>query len=314
MKIVQTLFFFTAFITNSYTGDFCYDEEHCNPYSWGDTFPSCHPIIGEHHSPINLDHQMSRNLSLEALKLEGFGTAQTGEWTLKNNGHSVVLQVGLGMEVRGGGLPADYTTLQLHFHWGSNSTNGAEHTVNGRRYPMEMHIVNMKTVHYPNLTAAMEDPTGIAVLGVFIDVAEARLSDSFSLLSNLVPAVAYKGKTVRVKPFPLSSLLPMNNMSQYYRYHGSLTTPPCSKAVVWTVYEVPIYISYKQLSQFVSGVYHSEEGAHPSALLYNNFRHIHDTFSRKVYASTDATLLSSANLTVHSLLLCLASVLSAGLP
>lgn len=32
-----------------------------------------------------------------------------------------------------------------------------------------MHIVNMKSI-YPNLTAALDDPTGLAVLGFFIDV------------------------------------------------------------------------------------------------------------------------------------------------
>lgn len=32
-----------------------------------------------------------------------------------------------------------------------------------------MHVVNMKAVH-PNLTAALDDPTGLAVLGVFFDV------------------------------------------------------------------------------------------------------------------------------------------------
>lgn len=37
-----------------------------------------------------------------------------------------------------------------------------------------MHIVNMKAVH-PNLTAALADPTGLAVLGIFIDVSR----DSF---------------------------------------------------------------------------------------------------------------------------------------
>lgn len=34
-----------------------------------------------------------------------------------------------------------------------------------------MHIVNMKAI-YPNFTAALGDPTGLAVLGVFIDVGE----------------------------------------------------------------------------------------------------------------------------------------------
>lgn len=43
------------------------------------------------------------------------------------------------------------------------------------------------------------------------------------------------------------SLLPKHNMSQYYRYYGSLTTPPCSQVVVWTLYEVPIYIAWSQV-------------------------------------------------------------------
>lgn len=50
----------------------------------------------------------------------------------------VILQVGSGMSVSGGGLPDVYHTIQLHFHWGGAATNGSEHTVDGRRYPMEV--------------------------------------------------------------------------------------------------------------------------------------------------------------------------------
>ena len=59
-----------------------------DPYAWGDTFPSCHPLLGVHHSPINLDDQMIRNESLGPLHLEGFDAIQTGHWTLQNDGHS----------------------------------------------------------------------------------------------------------------------------------------------------------------------------------------------------------------------------------
>lgn len=59
-----------------------------DPYAWGDMFPSCHPLLEEHHSPINLDHQMTRNESLGSLHLEGFDVTQTGHWTLQNDGHS----------------------------------------------------------------------------------------------------------------------------------------------------------------------------------------------------------------------------------
>ncbi|XP_078128306.1 carbonic anhydrase 15 isoform X1 [Sander vitreus] len=295
--------------------DYCYGEPHCDPYAWGDMFPSCHPLLEEHHSPINLDHQMTRNESLRSLHLEGFDVIQPGHWALKNDGHSgeytthlvmtvyiivlvitpfwlfsVVLQVGGGMSVSGGGLPDVYHTIQLHFHWGGPATNGSEHTVDRRRYPMEMHIVNMKSIH-PNLTEALGDPTGLAVLGFFIDVVYAD-HVHFGLISQKLSSVAYKGQTTKIEPFPLMNLLPKHNMSQYYRYYGSLTTPPCSQAVVWTLYEVPIYISWSQLAQFTSQIFSTEEDAEQVTPLQNNFRHIHPTFSRIVSVSKDAKLLT----------------------
>ena len=42
--------------------------------------------------------------------------------------------------VSGGGLPnSTYQSLQFHLHWGNGSAvPGSEHTVNGKRYPMEV--------------------------------------------------------------------------------------------------------------------------------------------------------------------------------
>ncbi|KAJ0013142.1 hypothetical protein NQD34_017476 [Periophthalmus magnuspinnatus] len=272
--------------------DYCYDEPYCDPYAWGDLFHSCHPLLDEHHSPIDLDLHMSRDSSLDALTLDGFEEVQGGHWTLQNDGHSVVLSVGSGMSVSGGGLPAQYHTLQLHFHWGSPSTNGSEHTLDSRRFPMEMHVVNMKSTH-PNVSAALDDPTGLAVLGIFIDVVYAD-NVHFSSISQKLSSVAHKGQEAKVKPFPLMNLLPRHNLSQYYRYHGSLTTPPCSQAVLWTVYEVPVYISWTQLAQFTSQIFSTEEDAEQVTPLQNNFRHIHPVFSREVSASRDARLLPGA--------------------
>lgn len=43
------------------------------------------------------------------------------------------------VEVSGGGLGGTYSTVQLHFHWGDTEHHpGSEHTVDGRRYPMEV--------------------------------------------------------------------------------------------------------------------------------------------------------------------------------
>lgn len=43
-----------------------------------------------------------------------------------------------GVEISGGGLGHPYSTLQLHFHWGSSDSEGSEHTVDSHRYLMEV--------------------------------------------------------------------------------------------------------------------------------------------------------------------------------
>ncbi|KAJ3604775.1 hypothetical protein NHX12_026827, partial [Muraenolepis orangiensis] len=284
--MIVTTAFLMLVIGYSDSEEYCYDEEHC------DLFPSCHPLLETHHSPINLDSRMTRSPALGELLLEGFHVAPPGQWRLRNDGASVVLEVSGGtMSVSGGGLPGVYHPMQLHFHWGSPSSNGSEHTVDGHRYPVEMHVVNMKSVH-PNVSVALDDPTGLAVLGVFIDVAYAD-NEHFGHIAKKLSSVAYKGQTTSVKPFPLIGLLPQQHLGQYYRYHGSLTTPPCSQAVVWTLYEVPVPISWSQLERFTSGIYASEEDGEevPPTPLHNNFRHVHPTYSRTVYASRHASML-----------------------
>lgn len=52
-----------------------------------------------------------------------------------------------------------------------------------------------------------------------------------------------------LSPIALAELIPPeHNMTSYFRYRGSLTTPDCSESVVWTVFENPIPLSMNQVS------------------------------------------------------------------
>ncbi|EPY85688.1 hypothetical protein CB1_000353024 [Camelus ferus] len=55
-------------------------------------------------------------------------------------------------------------------------------------------------------------------------------------------------KETFLDPFILRDLLPAS-LGSYYRYMGSLTTPPCSEIVEWIVFRRPVPISYHQVGR-----------------------------------------------------------------
>ncbi|KAL8564433.1 hypothetical protein ACOMHN_057455 [Nucella lapillus] len=203
-------------------------------------------------SPINIDlHRLVRAPTLGFLP-GNYGTDHL-DMALLNNGHTVEVEVSGHNKVtlRGGGLPSTYTLAQFHFHWGSRNSRGSEHTLDGRAAPMEMHLVHYRD-SYGSLKAAADKKDGLAVLSFLFNVSHRNEVIQEHLLSSF-NRVHYSGSETEIHPFALDDLLPRGwKDGVYFRYQGSLTTPPCHESVIWTVFNSPIQIATDQLDMFRS--------------------------------------------------------------
>ncbi|XP_069127168.1 uncharacterized protein [Argopecten irradians] len=209
---------------------------------------------GQSQSPIDLPVTKYYNPLLTPFTFHNY--AETTAFTLKlrNTGYGAQVDLVSGntadVKITNGGLPGTFKAAQFHFHWGADNTRGSEHTSNGTKFPMEVHIVhyNMK---YTSIGEAITQPDGLAVLGVFFEIASTDNPKYAPIVDNLDNIMHYTNETM-VTPFNLMDLLPTNNLDRFYRYSGSLTTPGCFESVTWTVFEDTVPISAAQMAKFRS--------------------------------------------------------------
>lgn len=208
---------------------------------------------GKKQSPIDIvTADVVADPNLPEFNFENYEDAtMKGRWSIQNNGHSVmVIMDHTNYKLSGGGLNDTYILHHFHLHWGSTSEQGSEHTVNGKKYPMEIHFVHYNS-KYGNLTNAIDKtPDGLAVLGFFFEVDNsASLQYSKSGFLTLLPSVGKSGASNVLPALHLKSVM-ANNVKSFYRYMGSLTTPGCFESVVWTVFEDTIKITEQELNVF----------------------------------------------------------------
>lgn len=173
------------------------------------------------------------------------------------------------------------------------------------RFGLELHIVSHNQL-YSNFSEAVQNKQGVAVLGVIFHV-----SDQVNpLLKNILDsAEAVKdepGESNDIKgPFSPIQLLP-DNRSSYFRYEGSLTTPSCDEAVIWTVLDHTVPFAIAQIERFkqVKDV--------DGALLTHNFRQLQRLNSRPLVYVRDEFIggkYSAAPKSMHLSTIMLASII-----
>ncbi|XP_049803737.1 putative carbonic anhydrase 3 [Schistocerca nitens] len=198
---------------------------------------------GSEQSPVELDSASASVVNHPPLVF--FGYATTSPASAVNNGHSVEVRLGnpCPVAVASGGLPGVYLLEQLHFHW------EAEHTISGKRWPLELHLVH-RNERYASLQEALKDRNGVAVVAVLFHVSDIG-SHVMEVIGDAVRKVSVSpGASQKLaNPINLQGLLPKDTYT-FYRYHGSLTTPGCNESVVWTVFPNTIPVTKQQMEAF----------------------------------------------------------------
>ncbi|XP_067172360.1 carbonic anhydrase 9 isoform X2 [Apteryx mantelli] len=246
---------------------------------WASRYPDCG---GTMQSPIGIDTaETVFSPQLRPIQLAGYSLPSKETLKLKNNGHTVVLELPESLAITSG-YAQQYRAVQLHLHWGSLAGPGSEHTVNNHRFPAEIHVVHYNT-KYDNIEEAMVHPDGLAVLGAFLQVGPRENPYYRQILEHLYK-IQGEDEEVFVPGFNIAGLLPAN-LNLYFRYNGSLTTPPCYQTVKWTVFNQTVQLSQDQMSVLVTTLRGDDNSP-----LQNNFRELQKLHGRHVLASFQTTL------------------------
>lgn len=195
-----------------------YDGEE-NSHKWGQLDPEYHMCArGRNQSPIDLVADIDANLP--ELELD-----------YKNPG--IVLQANTGHAKQETVKPDNilvfddqrYELKQFHFH------SPSEHTVAGKEYAMEVHLVHQ--------TEGGE----YAVVGLLVEEGERS-----ELMDRLPSFRVARGESPYGDPIDYDELV--TDRGDYFLYNGSLTTPPCTEGVQWIVIKHPVIASPEQIQHF----------------------------------------------------------------
>ena len=174
---------------------------------------------GKNQSPINLSHMVDSNLT--PIQFNYTGSAQE----IVNNGHTVQVNYQPGSSIT-----IDnhiFELKQFHFHAPS------ENHIDGVTFPMEAHLVHA-------------DAQGnLAVIAVMFELG--GFNTMLDSLWQKMPATVGAKKPL-LSAINVMNLLPENK--EYFRFNGSLTTPPCTEGVEWLVMKHPVKITQSQVSAF----------------------------------------------------------------
>jgi len=296
-----------------------YDDDDANTNHWSDLYAECGY---KRQSPIDVPIDLT---STCGTPLEIKWTSQYSHYAVMNNGHSLQaipfeINHNGGSDISGlevlshrndtsirltnafygtyeSSINKEYCFNSLHFHWGKTDDDGSEHTINGKAYPLELHLVHyscdyhdageaLKDYASGQAASKYDDDNVLAVIGIMFEIGEANPLLNKILDYEILDGI-YKHKDTHSQyngliemyytEFDLKELLPESR--ECVAYLGSLTTPPCYETVRWHVMKEPMTVSEEQMARFRVLL----ESTNVNDTMAPNFRPIQPTNGRKVW-------------------------------
>ena len=196
------------------------------PVFWGSMDPAFEMCSkGRNQSPIDLRGFIEAELA-------EIPYTDNGSWQgIINNGHTIQVNVSPGSTIEIDGMT--FSLLQFHFH------SPSENLLEGKSFPLEAHFVH-------------KNPKGdLAVVALLFEYGPEN--KVIQRLWEKIPENA--GEKAKIEPtFRPYDLLP--DKRDYYRFNGSLTTPPCSEGVRWIVLKSHATVSRQQVERFKKVMHH----------------------------------------------------------
>lgn len=196
-------------------------------------YPECN---NPEQSPIDLAYANEMGSSEISIELDRMYQDYENV-TMSKSGGGVSVLLGTDGEFLGEGTMeltrvdeiSEWHPVQFHFH------SPSEHTIDGKHMDLEMHIVHLS----PEMELG-------AVLGIFFELDLGGDGENTFLhqMRGLESQDSITG------PLSLKGFLQSLNTEDFWSYDGSLTTPPCTEGVRWSVLKTIQPISPGQLRMF----------------------------------------------------------------
>jgi carbonic anhydrase len=211
----------------SYEGD-------TGPEHWGSLSPDFATCAkGVEQSPVDIPANALLNPADLAFSY------QPSAVTIFNNGHTIQVNYDPGSSLTLNGVK--YDLVQFHFHTAS------EHAIGGQHEPMEIHFVHRNA------------QGGLAVVGVLLK--SGGENATYAPIFQNLPPQASQPAPVAGATVDANQLLPAQRT--FWRYNGSLTTPPCTEGVKWLVMNTPVEVSDAQIAAFTNIFKNDERPVQP---------------------------------------------------